>query len=442
VSNNEPIQTIEKSSDNIKTTATIYPHCKVEISVEASKELVQKAKKEAIKAVKKDVSLPGFRKGKAPIELIEKKHPNAIEHQWKSSFADLAFSEAEQLLHIPPYNSQASVNYKLESLTDEEGKATFSFEKSPDVPTIDPKTIKLPEIEKKEVTEKELEEAMRQMRFFHAKWEEVTDRPVQEDDYVILDIESLHGEKPEKVFSDTRFEVSKKGIADWLKELILGKNSKDTIEGVSRPDEDATEEEKKTFSPREVRVTIKKIETAILPELDDEFAKKVGAKDLEEMKDSISKMLNEQAEQGYDKDKREALSKFLIENYDFDIPETILKEEAKYRKDQILQNPQMKERFNKMSQEEKDNFDKDVQKKAKEAILLFYITRQIIKDANINISENEVKMQAMASLYTPGKPMPDPKNIPQEALGVAMSRLMTQKAQDYLLNPPKEEKNS
>ncbi len=65
----------ELVSDDVRVSIQKKPACLVEFHVRASKRLVEKARLDAVKAVNKEVSLPGFRKGKSPDAMILKKFP-------------------------------------------------------------------------------------------------------------------------------------------------------------------------------------------------------------------------------------------------------------------------------------------------------------------------------------------------------------------------------
>ncbi len=272
------------------------------------------------------------------------------------------------------------------------------------------------------------------MKFFYAKFESV-ERPIKENDYIILDLESIDTDPPQKVFTDTRFEVSKKGMANWMKELVIGAKVSDVLEGISKPDDDAKEDEKKKFEPKKVRVTIKTIEEATLPKLDDEFAKKLGSPSVEEMEKSIKKMLEKQAEDNYEKEKRAVIDNFLLKTYSFDLPKTLLQTEVQSRKHAYLSNPQYKDGFEKMSDVEKKKFDLELEEHASNAIKMFYLSKKIVDDNKIKISNEDIQKEALDILFqrSGGTKLPDPKNIPKDTYALALSKLVLSKAQDYIL---------
>lgn len=409
------------------------PNCEIFLELEVPKELVKKAKIEAIKDIKKEVTLPGFRKGKAPNNLIEKKYPLDIENKWEKKIADLSFVEAFEKEKLPTLTHNSKIIFKIDQYSLEDGaKLSYTYETEPEVPKVDPKDIKLNLKEPKKITQKEIDEIIHQMRFFHATWNDV-DRPIEENDYILIDLDSLETDPSTRVFNDTRFEVSNKGMANWMKELVIGKTTGDEIEGISKPDDHLSEKEKESFEPKKVLVTIKKVESATLPEVTDEFAKKVGSKNVEEMKKDITKMLEERLREAEDQENRHLANEFLIKNYKFDLPKSLVESEVKYKKAMFFKNPKNKAQFDKFSEKEIKDFDKEVLKSAENSLRLFFLSKKILEDNNIEIKNNEILNLASSMLQNATGKKIEPKDISRDLFTQALSRLVLLKAEDFIL---------
>ncbi len=400
------------------------PSCQVELEVQASAALVQKAQEKAIKEVAKKVSLPGFRKGKAPKEIILKNHQGEVEKEWQKEIADLAFTDVQTQTKLFPISS-SSINFKLKKHSLEGAELFFKYETEPQVPTIDPKTVKLKEIPKRTVTEKETEEAVRQTRFYFASFKEVS-REIKEGDYVIIDLDALDVEPHARVFSDTRFEVKKKAIADWMIDLLLKAKKGDVIEGLSYPDPEISAEEKKQFEPKKVRLTIKKVEEATLPAIDDNLAKKMGAENVEKMREKITGLLQQNLSDHEHTQYREQLSEYLFTNHPFELPLSLVTSELKHRKDQLLSNQNFKAKYDKMKIEEKAKIEADLKRNSEKAIALFYLSRKIVHDHKLDITKEEI-------MKLIGQENPQQK-ITQEMYALTLSRLILNKAEEFILN--------
>lgn len=401
--------------------------CLVQLDVTAPLAMIEEARKRAAKVVGKEVSLPGFRKGKAPVDMILQKFSKEVDKQLHKELADLAFVDAQKQVKVPLLNNKASVSFELKQLDEKGAKLLFSFETEPKVPVATPQGFSLKAIERQEVTDKQIDEAILQMRFFYAQWKPVTERPIQDGDYIMIDLDTVDGDKVERVFNHIRFEVSKDRMAEWMKKLVQGAKVGDVLEGVSEPD--ASEEE--TFPKKNVRITILKVEEAELPELNDEFAKKVGSPDIEQMRKSVADLFRKQWDEKVEQAKREQVNAFLMEQYVFDLPQSLVNAETKHRFEQLMQDPKFKTQWNHMSSEEKKQFEDNVKKEASQAVRLFYLSRAIVQNEKIPITHQEVQQVAQHLYQTHGGRSAE--NLPKELYALALSKVILAKAQDHFL---------
>jgi trigger factor len=423
----------ELVNETVRVTVNRKPACKIEMIVHANAALLKQARSAAIKAVSKEVTLPGFRKGKAPDELIAKKFPNDVEKQTQKTAADLAFQSAQKLANIPVLNNNSPITFDWKGSNAEGAELQFGFETEPDVPQVDGKDFQQKEVVKPEVGEKQLEEAIRQMRFFYANWKTVEDRPIQEGDYIMIDLDTIDGETTQRVFNHVRFEVSKERMASWMQKLVIGAMPGSTLEGVSEVDDTATEAEKADFKPKNVRLTIIKVEEATLPELDDAFAEKVGAKNVEEMRKSIFDLLDSQANHKAQTELREQVNEFLATNYVFDLPQSLIDAEKKHRFTQASQDPKFRNAWQKMSQEERQDLDRKITEESTQAVRLFYISRKIVQDNKIAVTHKEVEQEAVRMYSQNNMRNVDVTKLPKEAYALALSQIILARAQSVIL---------
>ena len=260
VSQSAPSESVPLVSDEVRVTVHRKPGCQIELHTFASPLLMQAARRMAIKSVAKEITLPGFRKGKAPDDLILKKFSNDVEKNFHKELADLVFAAAQKLAQIPLLNNNAQISFELKKQSDEGAELYFSFETEPVVPSVDAGAFQPKSVDRPPVTEAQVEEAIRQMRFFYADWKTVSDRTIRDGDYILISLETFDGDVPQKVFDHIRFEVSAERMANWMKNLVYGAKSGDVLDGMSETDENATEEEKQLLQPKKVRLTVHKVD--------------------------------------------------------------------------------------------------------------------------------------------------------------------------------------
>src|SRR5262249_7600353 len=153
--------------------------------------------------------------------------------------------------------------------------------------------LKLHPVKLQEVTQKHIDETIENIRLHHAEWETISDRPVQEGDFVNLDIDAIE-EPGFNICKDTSFEVKEGKMGAWMRKLIIGLNVNESAEGISEKEKTNTETEceecvhnleAQDFKPTHCRLTVKTIKKAILPALDEALAKKVGCDSVEQLRE-------------------------------------------------------------------------------------------------------------------------------------------------------------
>lgn len=405
----EPQETKEFKNDNISVDVYKYPGCQVKLEVEVSPKASNAAYLKAIKAINKQVSMPGFRKGKAPDAVIVQNYSKYVEREWKDILIQTSFQESTKLTAIYPMSEDGIQKPQLKRADREKGSLVIiQFESTPQVPTIDPKKLKVKEVKPKKVTKKQIDSTIEQIRLHHADWKEAGDRKVKNGDYVDLNIENLE-KKGDMIAEGIRFQVKKGEMGDWMRKLVVGLKKGESAEGMSERDEDVKEED---FIPTNCKITVLSIHEATLPELDDALAKKAGVQNVEDLYQAVEKDLIRQEEEQAQYEMRKQLEDKLIETYQFDVPESLVKSE-------------------KQSHSGRGKAPKEIEKDVDRALRMFFIARKVAADNRIHVSEHEIIREVMHEIYARPKGSPAPGS--EEARTRAYIRVLTNKAKDFLL---------
>ncbi|MES2345302.1 MAG: trigger factor, partial [Chlamydiota bacterium] len=385
---NEPQQF---SSELVQFTVTTKPASVVEFDVKASADLVKSTYGAAVKAVAKHVVIPGFRKGRAPEALVAKNYASDVNKQWQEEIALKAIVECQKLSNITPLQRDSKVSFNVKNFSKENGaELTLAFEVEPEIPTTDPQLFHPQEIKRPAVDEKKVEETIRQIRFFYAEWTTIADRPVQEGDLVILDVDIIETEPAQPLFSGTRFEVTDNSMAKWMKDLCLGLTTGATAEGLSVPDDTLSPEEKEQFQPKKVRLTVRTIEQATLPPLDDTFAKNLGVATVADLHEQIEKLLNFKADSHVQEQLRTQASEFLLAQYPFALPQSLIEKETHFRVKHLMNDQEFQKYWQQMSDAERQNAIQTIYQQSEKAVRMFYLCRKVLSDANITITPKDL----------------------------------------------------
>lgn len=435
----EPAETTETEtfeSEGAHFTLEKGERCRMKLIAKGHKSYISKAQKQAIKKIAKEVSIPGFRKGKAPAAIIEQKYPKAYEQTTKEELADLLFLEFQKLSNIHPLrHREAKILFDTVNFTPEEAELSFTFQAEPQIPEIDVASLDLGPIPLVEVNEEKLNRWIHSIQMYFAKWEQIEDRPLQEGDHVTVNIDDVDTNEPIPAFSNYRVCVDK-DMPLWIKELIIGKNKGDSIEGESKPNPDATEEEKKEFKPKKVRIHILSIQTAELPEINDELAQRVGAESVEKMKERLTALVTKREEDARHDQLRDKLVEELTEKCQFELPALLLEKEANHRMEQLFRDPKFKEEWDGYDEAKKEAKKAEILKAAERSIILYYICQKVIVDHKITVSEEEMQFSSeeLLDVMFASQDQLTFKFKTQEQKDTALYHLIHKKAQDYLVD--------
>lgn len=377
----------EFKNENITVSVDHQKGSHVKLNIVVHPKAVKAAYNKAIKLINKEVNLPGFRKGKAPDSFIEQNYGKQVEQEWKEVLLQTAFQEAINLVKVRPFRNESIKCSPVSNLVkDKEATFTIEFETPPQVPFIDLNEIVLKNIQRKPVAQEQIDEVILNLRLRHAKWNEVSDRAVQKEDYVDLDIERLD-EPVENICKDTRFHITANQMAPWMSSLLIGKKVGESVEGVSEKDENRPAEEE--FHPTRCQLTVKRILT---PELlsDDDLAKKLGLKDFAELEAGVVSQLNQRRDQELQEDLRHQVEEALLEKYHFDLPKSLVEEEKNVRLQESLSHLSS-QNLNKDELEKKSKeLEKSIQTQVEKNFRLFFLILTFSQQHRIAVTKQEI----------------------------------------------------
>lgn len=300
---------------------------KVEMEFDASKETFDAAVDRAFKKNASKVNVPGFRKGKAPRAIIEKMYGKGVFYE--DALNDIipdAYSAALKEADLEPVSRP---EFDVDAI-DEEGvkfKAVFYVK-----PVAEVKEYKgLPaDRTVRPVTDSDIEGELNRVRERNARTLDVTDRPAQNGDTVVIDYEGsvdgvpFEGGKAEKY----SLKLGSGTFIPGYEEQVIGHSIGESFDvNVTFPTPYSSEE--LAGKAAVFKVTLHEIKATELPALDDEFAKDVSEFDtLDEYKASIKAKMEESNAKSADMAVEEQLINVLLENTTVEIPAPMIASEV------------------------------------------------------------------------------------------------------------------
>lgn len=295
----------------------------VEVEFKASAAEFEEAVQAAYLKKKKNILVPGFRKGKATRKMVETHYgegvfyEDAINNMYRNQVGNVVEELKLEVVDMP--------NIEVVSVSKEEGvqfKATFTTK--PEINVSQYKGLKVTKTVKT-VTDEDVDADLKAMQDRNARIIDVTDRVAETGDTVVFDFEgfcdgvAFDGGKAEK-FS---LELGSGRFIPGFEEQIVGKNiGEDFDVNVTFPEEYQAEE--LAGKPAVFKCKIHEIKGKELPELDDEFAKDVSEFDtIDEMKADIKAKLEKRAEDEANMSVDTSLNEQLLANMEGEVPEVM-----------------------------------------------------------------------------------------------------------------------
>ena len=295
------------------------------LTIEVSAEEFDAAIEKAYQKNKGKINIQGFRKGKAPRQMIEKMYGVGVFYE---DAANIIIPEAYSKEVAECKDIEIVSQPEIDVVQIEKGKSfifTAVVALKPEVELGEYKGIKV-EVAVPEIKDEDVEAELKKAQEEQARTVPVEDRPVADGDITTIDFEgfvdgvAFEGGKG----TDYALTIGSHSFIDTFEEQLIGKNIGEEVEvNVTFPEEYHAEELK--GKPALFKVTIKEIKVKELPELDDDFAQDVSDFDtLAEYKEDIKAKLVEKAEKVAKNEKEEKLIDAIIANSKMDIPEAMI----------------------------------------------------------------------------------------------------------------------
>lgn len=438
--------TQEFKNENLSLTLTQQPGCRIRLEVILTPLATQAAYKKAVKMVSKEVSIPGFRKGKAPEETIIKTYGKHVEREWKDLLLNTAFKESIELSEVYPFSKDSISKASIKNVSLQDGATIiYEYESQPTVPTVSINDLTINPISRTAITEKDIDRTLETLQLQHAQWNDVNDRPAAEGDFVDITIDAID-EPKQNICKNTRFQIATGKMGTWMRELIIGMTPGQAAEKVSEKEPGESEckkcesgeehHEHENFQPTLCRITLHSIKTPILPALDDDFAKKFGIETFDQLRIRIHSDLNKQADEELTQALRNAMEKKISITYPFDVPRSLIEDQIESQAEHIAQELEEKKLEESALKAETQNIKQMVANRLSHDYRLYFIAQQVVQDYKIKITEEELGQEYIRQLWLQqsGQSIINKDMKDQEIRSRLYANVLVNKALDYLID--------
>lgn len=357
-----------------------------ELEVKLTSREISPIREKVYKTWQESSQIPGYRKGKAPLELVIKKYKPEIEKDLKENLVAFFYKQAIKEANLVPVSPPVLLSSSLTL----DGGFTFrmKIEEKPEVRLPKYKGLKV-EKEIARVKDEEVDKVLEDLKQERAQWNEVS-RSCREGDYIILDmeiyVEDKQVEKKEKVGVLLDTKVVFPALVENLVGLAPGSDKEFEIDIPSdHPD-------KKLAGKRcKYRVKIHNVREKVEPDIDDAFAQQLGEyKNLEELKQAIRQELQNYKHRKSDIEVEEKLIQEIISEARLEIPSQLLEIQARRITEDIVLRLLYRGIPREDVEKQMETIWEEARKEADKQLRLLFILDEVVKRENIEVSDQEL----------------------------------------------------
>ncbi len=375
------------------------------LTIEVSAKEFDDAVEKAYLKQKNRISLPGFRKGKAPRKMIEKMYGAGVFYEdaanaiIPSAYEDAAKESGLEIVSQPDI-----------SITQIDAGKPFVFTAEvavkPEVTLGDYKGIEVEKIVT-EVTEEDLQAELDKVREQQSRVISVEDKAAENGDIVVIDFEGFQDGEPFEggKGEDYPLTLGSHSFIDTFEDQLVGKKAGDETEvNVTFPED--YQEKSLAGKPATFQVKVKEVKIKELPELDDDFAQDISEfETLEEYKEDVKKQLLERREKTAKEAKEDAVIEKIVANAQMEIPEAMIRTQMNQMANDFAQRIQNQgitmEQYFQFTGMDNQKFGEQIRPQALKRIQSRLVLEAIAKAENIEVTEEELnkEIENMASSY-------------------------------------------
>ena len=385
-------ETKSDETPNIVSICDAGP-CKKKIEVEIPEQKIRESLNKKYQDLRKEAVVPGFRKGRAPLRLLEKRFGTDITNQAK---LELIVEAAEAAIKDNALDTLGDPNIDHETIElPESGPMKFDFEVETrpefELPELEGIHIEKPKVD---VTEAMVADEVLRLRKRSGVWTPKA-KAAELDDQIIADvILVVEGQADRDKRDNIEIYVRKTGFVAGIPVEDLDQLLKDAKHGDTRK---TTVDIPATFYNEdyrgkkvEVEITVKEVKVLEPAELTEDFLTRFGAADEDELKEFLREQLETQAEREAQSAMSEQVHAFLRDKVDLELPEAVVAGQSLSILQRQYSNMLMRGLSREQIDEQMDQLRAASEQQAKEQLKMFFIMDKLADTLDVSVSEEEI----------------------------------------------------
>jgi len=308
---------VEQAVAEGQIKVTRSPGCHLEAIVHVGPEVTQAAQKRAIREVSKEVSVPGFRKGRVPDALVLEHFASAVDREWRKQVNLMTWETLMRSEPIRPLRN--GIHARMKSCSLQTGaEIEYKIDHEPAVPEIGLEGLHLPPAAPEPVTDEERADLLKQIGRWMGQTEPADE--VVADSAVSLKL-FWTDQEPQQQFA-ARENTPLEQLPPWMVTALMGRRAGDQVElawGDTPVDDDQL-----IPQGRPCRLSLEKVEKLLDHPIDDALAQKVGAGTLEVLRERVDQRIVLQKRGALHKQRRHQLRDLLLKQVQFEVPASVV----------------------------------------------------------------------------------------------------------------------
>jgi len=390
----------------VNVTVENLAPCKKLVRVEIEAQKVDETFESITKEFQREASLPGFRPGKAPREMVLRKYEKDIQKEVKRKLISDSYRKAvdEQKLDVLGYPDIEEIQFNrgqpLQFAATVETAPEFELPEYKGLPV---------KVEAHQVTDEDMERALNTLRDQQVSFKTL-DRPVQAGDIVVVNYKGTTEGKPITDIAPAAQGLTEKQnfwievqpnsfIPGFADQLIGAKAGDKRTVNVTFPGDFVTPQLAGKAGLYEVDVVEVKEKT--LPALDEAFAKSYGAESLEKLREGVRKDLENELKFKQTKTIRNQIVRGLLDRVNFELPESAVAQETRNVVYDIVQENTKRGISRQIIEQQKEQIYSVATQGAKERVKVAFLLQKIAEKEDIKVSQEEIagRIQHLAAMY-------------------------------------------
>jgi len=383
----------------MKVEVQTLDSCRRLLQIEIPAEDVRPNYERIVREFVRSANIPGFRKGKAPRNIVERRYAGSIDEEFHQATISQAYRNAVKAQGLSIVSVVSVENVKLGLAAGLSCDVTVDVTPEFELPEYKGIPVKY---ELAAVTEEDVEQQLANVRQQMAEYKEVeADHELTDGDMCLTSIENL----------DVETEAAgegKKPTEPNVSIVVLSDDSPETIPGIKEALKGAKEEERREFAAeypadyhdetlagKTVRyaVTPTLARKIILREIGDELAKATGHDTLDALKETLRKNLEQRAKAEADSKRRNATLEYMLKNTEFELPKSQSDWEFKSALTDLVRELQSRQAPPNYMEEHREELTRIARQRAETRVRSRYILSRIADLEEIDASQSEVNMR-------------------------------------------------